>query len=299
MFAIIYKPYPLEERKFAQLKLAIIFGFAIFLLLFFVNPFGESAGAGTLVINSAMAGLLTSAVIAIDFFVFFPLFPDFFTEEKWTIGREIIWSLIIIITIATANVLIAVLLGYQHLSLLNWVTAIFYTIVFGIAPITISILLNQARLIRIYRKETSRINESLQENTVSQPIKENVPGKQETDTQLLVLYAENEKDNMSLRLPDFLAATSADNYIKVYYRENEKLKLVVLRSTLKKVEENAAGFSNLMRCHRTAFVNLASVKNITGSAQGYRLHLELLPEEIPVSRSLNQTIKERLAAIHP
>ena len=260
-------------------------------------------------LNSAIAGLLTFAAILFDFFVLFPLFPQFFKEQKWTIGKEIIFTLIIITTIATFNVVAGVFLWGGNFSFANWLSMVFYTAVIGIAPAAVSILINQARLLKKYKTEVAVINENLPthknptiEEAVFLPIQEvQIDAPKELEEVFspthITLQAENEKDNLTILYTTFIAATSADNYVKVFYQENEKLKTAIIRTTLKRVEENTASFIQFFRCHRTAIVNMGLVQSVKGTAQGYRLQLPLLQEEIPVSRNLNQVIKEKLAAI--
>jgi len=305
--AILTKPYPLEERKQAQLKLAFIFGVVVFIFLFLLKPFGYTQNTVAALLECGLSGLITFATIAFDFLVIFPLFPGYFKEEKWTIGREIILTLVIIATIGTANIVMGSIFWGNTLSIANWLTMIFYTAIIGIVPATISILINQARLLKKYRKEVQGINGTLHAiNTalVKEPIliKEAVIEQttlNEANPFYITIEAENEKDNLRIEAKSFLAASSADNYVKVFYRENDRIKNAMLRTTLKKLEENALPFPELFRCHRTAIINMAAVESLTGSAQGYRLQLMGLPEEIPVSRNLNQVIKEKLAAIHP
>jgi LytTr DNA-binding domain len=307
--AILYKPYPLEERKLAQVKLAFIFAAVVFLFLLLLRPFGGNLSFDQVLLNSAIAGLLTFTAIIFDFFVLFPLFPLFFKEEKWNIGKEIIFTLIIITTIATFNVIAGVFLWGGSFSFINWMTMIFYTAVIGIAPATVSILINQARLLKKYKTEVAVINENLPTHTipsaeeaVALPIEEiqiddNKKAEETFSPTHITLQAENEKDNLTLLHTTFLAATSADNYVKVFYQENEKLKTAIIRTTLKRVEENTGSFPQFFRCHRTAMVNMSLVQSVNGTAQGYRLQLPLLQDEIPVSRNLNQVVKEKLAAI--
>lgn len=306
---ILHKSYPLEERKPAKIKLAFIFAVVVFLFLLLLKPFGNNPNFNQVLINSAIAGLLTFSAIIFDFFVLFPLFPQFFKEEKWNIGREIIFTLIIITTIATFNVIAGVFLWGGNFSFNNWLTMIFNTAIVGIAPATVSILINQARLLKKYKTEVALINESLPTYTL--PIKkdETYLVKQEikvdgfekieeaSSPKYITLQAENEKDNIILLHTSFIAATSADNYVKIFYQENEKLKTTIIRTTLKRVEENCTSFTQIFRCHRTAVVNISLVQGVNGTAQGYRLQLPLLQEEIPVSRNLNQVIKEKLASI--
>ncbi len=307
ILVILSKPYPLEERKKAQLKLAFIFGVVVFIFLFLLKPFGYTQDTVAALIECGVSGLITFATIAFDFLVIFPLFAGYFKEEKWTIGREIILTLMIIATIGTANIVLGSIFWGNTLSIANWLTMIFYTAIIGIVPATVSILINQARLLKKYRKEVQGINGTLHAvNTAS--IKEPILSKDAVIEQACILEvrplfitieAENEKDSLRIEAKSFLAATSADNYVKVFFRENDQIKNAMLRTTLKKLEENALPFPELFRCHRTAIINMTAVENLTGSAQGYRLQLTDFPEEIPVSRNLNQVIKEKLAAIHP
>jgi hypothetical protein len=323
---IFNKPYPLEERKPAQLKLALIFGLVVFLLLFILNPFGNPTDSmASLFINCSVAGSLTFFTIAFVFWVFFPLFPHFFKEERWNIGREIIFSLIIITSIATANIVAGNIFKGSNLSFINWLRMIFYTTIIGIAPATISIVINQARLLKKYRIEVQNINLQLVKTAVTDIAVNAAKRVIEDGTQTLpvalldeskpisatkispainaplqiTIEAENEKDNLCITASSFIAACSADNYVKIFYGDKGKLETVIIRTTLKKVEEQVAAFPNFCRCHRTALVNMNTVKNLSGTAQGYRLHLINLPEAIPVSRNLNQIIKSKLALIHP
>ena len=324
ILAVLRRPYPLEERKPAQVKLAVLFGGVVFLILFLINPFGNTRDNNRLLLDSTYAGLLTFAAIAIDFFILFPLFPKYFKEEKWTIAREIFFTLIIITTIATLNILAGKFFWGFTMSVTNWLRMIFYTAIIGIAPAITSILINQARLLKKYRKEADGINQQMQQpiivestnkngdHSINNPVflkdkeiiqtvveeSKDIP-VQKNKPALFIIEAENEKDNLTIDAVNFLAATSADNYVKIFYQEDGKLKSCILRTSLKKLEENAMAFPDFFRCHRTAFINISAVKNLTGSAQGYRLHLSYLPEEIPVSRNLNQVIKVKLAAIHP
>jgi len=306
--AILNRLYPLEEKKTAQIKLAFIFGLIVFGVLFLLNPFGDKNSS--ILLDSTYAGLLTFFSIVFDFLVLFPLFPRFFKEEKWTIGRELIFTLIIICTIGTFNILAAQVFWGSTLPVRNWFRMIFYTAAIGIAPATASILINQARLFKKYRREVNVINEQLE---LPKPVEtvtalltpqQNILTEKEytapmDQLEVIEIEAENEKDNLRIASVNFLAATSADNYVKFYYLENDQVKIAVLRTTLKKLEGNAAAFTHFFRCHRTAFVNMASVQTVSGTAQGYRLKLHQLAEEIPVSRNLNQLVKDKLAAIHP
>ncbi len=307
---LLSKPYPLEEDKTKQIKLSIFFGFIIFVVLFFLHPFGNSPSIvflgktiGTKPFYSLLGGTITAIVIFLDFRFFFSTFPFYFTETKWTVGRELAWTFIIITSIATANLLINFIIWNSSFSFLSWLNMVFYTALFGIVPATASIILNQARLLHKYKSQALVINEQLpaQEETKSLEEKKDEP-KMEDDS--FILIAENGKDQLSLRKTNFIAATSADNYIRVYYlNEQEVLKTNMLRGTLKMVETQTKQQSFIIRCHRTAIVNLQFLVALNGTAQGYRLQLKAIAEEIPVSRSFNRELRLKIStlshAIHP
>ena len=60
------------------------------------------------------------------------------------------------------------------------------------------------------------------------------------------------------------------------------------------MEKQLAACPGFFRCHRMYLVNLAHVHWVSGNAQGLKLHLTDLEEAVPVSRSLTNTIKEKL-----
>lgn len=55
-----------------------------------------------------------------------------------------------------------------------------------------------------------------------------------------------------------------------------------------------ARYPALYRCHRSYLVNLIYVEKVSGNALGLKLHLKGYPGEIPVSRSLNHQIEEKI-----
>jgi DNA-binding LytR/AlgR family response regulator len=312
---LLNKSYPLEENKKKQFHLSIIFGAIIFIVLYLAQPFGNSATIvlfqkitiSSKLLYSLFGGIVTAIVIFIDFIFFFKAFPNYFKETRWTIGRELIWTAIIILSIGTANILINHFIWSSTLSFSSWVTMIFYTAIIGIVPAIISIILNQARLLHKYKKQAALLNQQLPqpENIATSITNENEPiATQNQQLQSFTLVAENGKQELTLTKHSFIAATSADNYVKVYYLNGKNvLQNDMLRSTLKMIESKIINEPFILRCHRTAIVNLEFLRELNGTAQGYRLQLGNMLEEIPVSRNLNQELRQKIEtlphAIHP
>ncbi len=270
--------------------MACLLSLALFAFLMIVRPFGPAVSSMKIFLNAFLAALITFATILFNYTILLRSFPGYFKEEKWTIGREIVLTLLILVTISIANITAAHFLGGNRFSVKNATEMFFYTTAFGVAPATAAIIINQGRLVRKYKNRAAGLSAVLQETSATTDVL--VQALQEMPH--LVIYAENEKDKLVLKAEDLIAAISADNYIKLYYLEDGRENMKIIRTTLKSVEDSSASFAFIWRCHRTAVVNLSKVEKTTGNAQGYKLILKNSLLEIPVSRSLNYLLKEKL-----
>lgn len=67
------------------------------------------------------------------------------------------------------------------------------------------------------------------------------------------------------------------------------------RNMARHVKEVASAYPFIQKCHRAFVVNLHFVEKVKGNSQGYRLMLKGWDEEIPVARSYNKEIREKMA----
>jgi len=112
--------------------------------------------------------------------------------------------------------------------------------------------------------------------------------------QVIVIHAENPSNDFKIDISGLLYITSVNNYIKIFYSKNEKIKFLIIRSTLKNAEEDLKEYSNFFRCHKGFIVNLIKVFKVSKDASGIKLHLNETEETIPVSRNLTKTLRARL-----
>ncbi|MBO9564752.1 MAG: LytTR family transcriptional regulator [Niastella sp.] len=298
LLSLFNKPYPLPESRGSQLKVATLLSVVVFLFLFLFKPFNQHEHTVQALTTGLVGGVTVFVVILFHFFVLFPLFPCFFREEGWTVGRELLWTLFIIITIALANMGVIAIWGSFSFSWRNVLLVTLDTAVVGMAPAAVSIIINQARLLRRYRKSANTLTQVLhQEATVAASVVDSAPAVAEPAS--ITLTAENGKEPVTVLPGQLLAITSADNYCRLYIMSSGQLKAVILRSSLKRLEGLLDGHAQFWRCHRTAIVNLAAISEVSGTAQGYRLHVASMDETIPVSRSLNTELREKLQSIVP
>jgi hypothetical protein len=116
----------------------------------------------------------------------------------------------------------------------------------------------------------------------------------EKTVEAVVLQSESKNDNLQLLADDIMLVKSADNYVEVFYRGEDKIERKLLRNTLKNIHHDLRNHSEFLRCHRTCIVNSGYILNLTNSYKGHRLIMLDMEEEIPVSRQYILGIRDAL-----
>jgi DNA-binding LytR/AlgR family response regulator len=204
------------------------------------------------------------------------------------VWREVIDTLLFISAIAVANLLYTSwrfenALEFSWGLLLAWWRITFSV---GFFPVVFGVFAKELRLSRRYARETAAINAHLPEHQQAHPPASTTPE--------ITLTGDNQGETLRLSLSQLLYCEAADNYVQVVFTENGQPRQRLLRTTLRRVEDALVSYPQVYRCHRTYLVNLDHVEHLSGNAQGYRLHLTGTDTLVPVSRSLNADIQQRL-----
>lgn len=117
---------------------------------------------------------------------------------------------------------------------------------------------------------------------------------EQQQTTPVVLQSDAQTDKIELSPDDIMMIKSADNYVEIYYKTEEKIEHKLLRNTLKNIQQALRDQPDFRRCHRTCIVNTAYIVHMTNSYKGHRLKLLDIDEEIPVSRQYILGIKDVL-----
>jgi hypothetical protein len=287
MLKFLSQPYPADYTNRQRLVLALSFGVFTFLFLIIFQPFQLSALTKNKVAVIAGYGLVVFLTVTFNMF-FFPLvFRSWFSEEKWVVWKEVVFNVVNIILVAIGVALFSGFVFEKPVNMSLVLQYIWISFAVGIFPVTFLVIFNQTRLLANYKSRAAAINESIRQEHVHLV-------KHESPKTVATIDSDIVKESFSVSPDELLYISSSDNYIKIYYSENEKVKNVLLRSSLKKAEACLQSFLCFYRCHRTYIINLNKVTGISGNAQGYKLSLKDVPEQIPVSRSLNKEIGEKL-----
>lgn len=284
MIQFLKQPYPTHSFE-KSLKSPIIVSIFVFVFLAVFQPFDIKSMPDSLTKYIVLSGygLATFAGMLLVFFLVPILFKNYFREENWTLGKQILISSLNILIIGAANFLYSWWIFNFNFSFGSFLYFQFVTLAIGVFPMTISTLIKFNNFKKENTASASEISESLK--FYHQP--ENELPK---DSWIKVI-AENKIDIFSINCHDFLFAEAADNYIQINYIEGNILKRYLIRTTLSKLEEAVSNFPRLVRCHRAYVVNLDQVTSFTGNAQGLILEIKNCEVSIPVSRKMVNDIK--------
>jgi DNA-binding LytR/AlgR family response regulator len=141
----------------------------------------------------------------------------------------------------------------------------------GFLPVAILITINQERLLRSHLASAQQLNKQLLE-------------KKREKRNLIHFESDYKNDSLIIKADLLILIRSSDNYVEVYYKNNEIVKKQMIRSSLKKIEEAITEYKFIFRCHRSFIVNINYVNEIQGNSQGYQLFFENLDFPVLVSR---------------
>jgi len=272
--------YTLKE----QLKLFFSISLGIYLFILFFQPFGPVRPDinEKLLYNAGLAGI-TYFMMWIFRIIIPSTFPGFSNYEKWNINSKIMIYALIWFFISLAFVFYIRYVGPLRMSmyLIFKIALVSLIPVFVLSATDTRQSLNQLlqALIEKNKKLTTLLSDS-----------------QEKIKDVEVFTSENKSEIIKLQIDDLVLIKSADNYIEILYKDNEKIQQKLIRNTLKNIEAQLKEYSDIIRCHRTYIVNKQYVRDITRGYTGYRLKISGYSEEIPVSRQYLLTVKDAITS---
>lgn len=275
-------PYPLNESSKDRTIKCIVFGLFVFVFLFVFRPFNISGLHDQLLVVAIGYGLVCSSIMIILNVFLFNAFPNYFNERNWTIKRELIWSLVNLMCIAIANFIYSYFIDITILNLNSFLLFLTYTLAVGLFPIGAAVLINYTRWNHKYESETEALNPIIEADIISFTPQE---------MERVRFFAENNSLELEVLSAHFLYAKADDNYVELYYLQDDIKNRKVLRNSLKNIHAFLPRQQNFYRCHKSYVINLDHVNHISGNAQGYKFHLKSTEELIPVSRANNEFVK--------
>ena len=269
---IIYwlnQPFPIKNGISNSMRSGLISGFIVSFLLFAFKPFGMHQIIENQWLHCLGFGIITFLVSILFDFVVNNILKIKIEESKWTFGKWILSTLIVLLLITIANSLYSYYLYNNPLSTKNFLGTLMATSLVGIFPIATLGGLHLNANLRNYQK----IAESLNEQTETKPVAKKV-----------VIPTKGSSKVFEIEVSKFLYAASMQNYVQIFYKSPEGIKKEVIRNTLIEVSK-ALAETSVIKCHRSFLVNKDQVTKISGNAQGLLLSLDSITDfQVPVSR---------------
>jgi len=284
MMSILNSPFPcIYGRKENFITAALVGLFvATFLLVF--KPFGIDIAVynqdSYVTYKSIGFGVVSFLVCLFTYYVPIRIFPKFFEEKNYTVGKDLFMCALLILLIGICNSIYAHFFSIVedgfHVGNMIW-----QTFLVGIFPITFLTFLQYNRLVRSNTKGSQDIN-IVNDNSSAHNI-----AMKKTPSYYNVM---GEKGQIAINLEDLLFLESDGNYAHVHQFKNGTYSKTMYRTTLKSLEEYNR-YANVIRCHISFIVNLDQVTNVSGNAQGLKMTIKNSEEQVPVSRKYINQVK--------
>ena len=273
------EPYP---SVISPWKVVVVPAVIIFLVLYLLQPFSIARiGSGKLWVTLGSA-CISAGVSSLFVWVLPWMFPRYYEERAWTLGKEVLGTLALLLCITVCvwfyvSWLCGVMPGVRL-----FFTVLLWVLILGAFPTVLFAMWN--RNIRLARnlREATELNLRLSKKQEA----EEMPSA-------TLVFSGGTKDTLVMDARSFLYAESEGNYVRLHYlspKDNSPVSRL-LRLTMKQAEAAVASALFIVRCHRAFLVNLHQVTKMDGNSQGYRLRLEECAEEVPVSRAYVRRVK--------
>lgn len=276
MLEFLNKPYPFNDDLKHNTKIIFFISLGVFVFLFLFQPLQIDALATRdkyiLVIGM---GIITFLSLSLNLLILPSLFSKILNGSSWNIKKEIFWDLWILFTVSVGYFLYYKALGIMEFGF----DMIIKLILIAIIPTSVLITFNRNRLLRSHLKLANELNMKLKENKSMQD-------------KLVHFVSDYQKDNLSIKVNLILFIRSANNYIEVFWKEDQEVNSQMVRCSLTKAEEILNDDKYIFKSHRSFMANSKHIDKIEGSSQGYRLYFEKVDFPIPVSKNYVHKLKE-------
>ena len=275
-------PYPSAVSPW---KGVVVPAVIIFLILYLLQPFGIARMESGKLWATLGSACISAGVSSVFAWVLPWLFPRYYDERAWTLGKEVLNTLALLLGITVCVWLYVAWLSGVMLSARFFFVVLLWVLILGAFPVVLFAMWNRNIQLARNLREATELNLRLTERHEV----EEVPSPS-------LVFSGGTKETVKLDAQAFLYAEAEGNYVRLHYLSptDHRPASKLLRLTMKQAEAAVASTPFIVRCHRAFLVNLRHITKVEGNSQGYRLQLEGCAENVPVSRGYGKEIKERL-----
>lgn len=282
IWRFINSPHPVPGTSSSKknILISIITGILVSLSLYFlVKVVAPKGFRGGRVMVASIYGIVSFIATLIFLLIIPGIAFQKVKDEKWTLLKEIAYILLMVACIAMFNFFVALILyPSMDFSWFSFFDILKTTLLVAILPVT-SIL-----AFSMYKNEKKYSNES--QNLVAVP--------SDIQASKLTFSSSYAEEDIIIDTDSFYFAEAESNYVSFYFKDGVTVKHLMLRTTLKKVEEEVSSVPAIVKSHRSFIINFGNSSHFTGNSQGYVVHFEGTDKVARVSRSFTSKVKELL-----
>lgn len=260
----------------------LLYGIGVCLFVLFFQPFSDqpSHHHNSSIIAISIAGIVLLSILVVR--TFYPCLtaniPDI-NQESVSVFKSsiIIWALS---SISCSLYLYSV----------EFVEMTYY-LLFKVVIVCISapvILVLSDRFVNLKMKNELLIQERKNLQNISDGIKEKKLNS------YIEFVSNNGFENFCLLSRDILFIKSADNYVEIHYIDKDRVKMKLIRKTLRNIGLLIKQYPNIIKCHRTCIVNINHINKLKCNRGSHYLIMENNEIKLPVSRLFLQEVKESI-----
>lgn len=278
----LVQPYPFyyEGKTFSSL-LGLLFVMVMAFNLLFepFNVYEPEHKMSYFLITGVHSAVACLALLC--FYLVMRGFPD--QRANWTVGKEVLGLCGFLLLAGTGQFLVRDII-YDNPY--NWTWHYFLeevrnTFLVGLLFLALLLPINFNRLYLMNQRKASLLSRRAEKETSGSEI--------HIDTQL-------KSDDFYLSTEHFIYAKSEGNYVTFYIRDGHSIQKKLKRISISDLELQLAGIPSILRTHRSYLVNLRHIQGVSGNAQGYKLDLNGVEEEVAVSRKMIPNFEAHMTA---
>lgn len=283
ILGVFRRPHPGYANFKVYFKICTSIAVGVFLVLSILQPF--NLGDRNILGNPFLTALLYaggSYITMLIIFFWLRLFPRFFIDENWTLGREVLMIIYQMMSIASTIWLINYLRNTASPTIDGYFGMLRTVISVGLFPYLIVLLVRHMYLMKRRLQKAAKMNIGLMLND------------KETLSGYPIQYVNLERLIKPIDIKTFLSAESKGDYLLVNISKNGKIEELTVNKTLDEFESDNSHFDQLFRCHKEFLINKNRIIWVEGNAAGYKLLLHPDLPAVNVSREKIEELTERM-----
>ncbi|RKE02020.1 LytTR family DNA-binding domain-containing protein [Marinifilum flexuosum] len=219
------------------------------------------------------------------------LLPNFKSKENWTLLKEVEFGVILFLILGVWNYFVGFIMENPEgrWNIYTFLDSVKSTLTVGILPYSIISIQNSRFL---FASNSQQVVVDLNAHA--------------NENEVIHINSKLKKGDISFDPESFLYAESNGNYVIFHFLKNDMIQKEMLRNSIGDVEKQLSEIPYLMRIHRAFIVNVNKVSQKKGNSSGYRLSIDGLDVDLPVSRQnvanydqVELNLKKSQVAIHP